>query len=51
MKQEHLYWNQSLQDNAIETLMLLLALVFLAYVIRLAFFEPDEPERPDEPAG
>lgn len=41
MKKELLYWNQPIQDNLIETLMLLLALGFLAYVIKLAFFDKD----------
>lgn len=55
MTKEPLYWNQSLQDNVIETLMLLLTLAFLAYVLKLAFFEPDGPDAschpypPDEP--
>lgn len=41
MKKDLLYWNQSFQDNLIETAMLLLTLGFLAYVIKLAFFEED----------
>ncbi|MDO5102876.1 MAG: hypothetical protein Q4D91_08280 [Lautropia sp.] len=44
MKKALLYWNQPIQDNLIETLMLLLTLGFLAYVIKLAFFEQDEDE-------
>lgn len=44
MKKEIFYWNQSVQDNVIETLMLVLTLVFLAYVIKLAFFEDDEAD-------
>lgn len=42
MKQEILYWNQSLRDNIIETVMLLLALGFLCYVVKLAFFDQDD---------
>lgn len=42
MKQEILYWNQSLRDNIIETVMLLLALWFLCYVVKLAFFDQDD---------
>ncbi|MDO5356097.1 MAG: hypothetical protein Q4E77_01200 [Conchiformibius sp.] len=41
-KTNPLYWNQSWQDNLTETLMLLAALLFLAYVVKLAFFEHDD---------
>ncbi|WP_019673079.1 hypothetical protein [Psychrobacter lutiphocae] len=40
MKQT-MYLNQSLADNAIETVLLVLVLVFLVYVIKIAFFEQD----------
>lgn len=42
MKKDLLYWNQSPRDNIIETAMLLLALFFLCYVIKLAFFDKDD---------
>lgn len=38
-KKELLYWNQSIHDNVLETLMLVMAVVFLCYVIKLAFFD------------
>lgn len=41
VKKEILYWNQSLNDNILETAMLLLAVVFLCYVVKLAFFDKD----------
>lgn len=44
MKTAPLYWNQPLADNLLETGMLLLTIVFLCYVIRLAFFERDDDE-------
>ncbi|WP_264755582.1 hypothetical protein [Psychrobacter sp. FDAARGOS_221] len=41
MKQT-MYLNQSLTDNVIETVLLVLALLFLVYVIKIAFFEQDD---------
>lgn len=41
MKKEVFYWNQSAHDNAVETAMLLLAVLFLCYVVKLAFFDDD----------
>ncbi|UOP04832.1 hypothetical protein [Conchiformibius kuhniae] len=40
---DKLYWHQAWQDNLIETLMIVLMLAFLAYVVKLAFFEDDLP--------
>lgn len=40
-KKEILYWNQSPADNLLETVMLVLALAFLCYVVKLAFFDQD----------
>ncbi|MDO4641103.1 MAG: hypothetical protein Q4A84_05295 [Neisseria sp.] len=42
MKKEIFYWNQSLHDNITETAMLLLAILFLCYVVKLAFFDKDD---------
>ena len=42
MKKEIFYWNQSQQDNALETVLLLLAVLFLCYVVKLAFFDKDD---------
>ncbi|MDO1508902.1 MULTISPECIES: hypothetical protein [Neisseria] len=42
MQKELLYWNQSIQENILETSMMLLTLLFLFYVIKLAFFEKDD---------
>lgn len=42
MKKEIFYWNQSPQDNVLETVLLLLAVLFLCYVVKLAFFDKDE---------
>ncbi|VEJ21372.1 hypothetical protein [Neisseria animaloris] len=42
MQKELLYWNQSIQENIFETSMMLLTLLFLFYVIKLAFFEKDD---------
>ncbi|WP_281256736.1 hypothetical protein [Neisseria iguanae] len=41
-KHELQYWNQPWQENLLETAMLLLVLIFLAYVVKLAFFESDD---------
>lgn len=42
MKQEIFYWNQGLHDNIIETSMMLLTVLFLCYVVKLAFFDKDD---------
>ncbi|WP_255351168.1 MULTISPECIES: hypothetical protein [Neisseria] len=42
MKKEILYWNQSPHDNMVETVMMLLTVLFLCYVVKLAFFDKDE---------
>ena len=34
-----MYLNQSVQDNIIETVLMVLVLAFLGYVIKLAFIE------------
>lgn len=39
---EKFYWNQSINDNIIETTMMILAVAFLCYVVKLAFFEDEE---------
>ncbi|MDO5056063.1 MAG: hypothetical protein Q4E06_01895 [Lautropia sp.] len=36
------FWNQPLGDNLIETALLVLALLFLGYVLRLAFFDHND---------
>ena len=41
---EKLYWHQPWQDNLIETLMIVLVLAFLAYVVKLAFFDRDDTD-------
>ncbi|MFC5921411.1 hypothetical protein ACFPVS_11955 [Neisseria weixii] len=41
MKKDIFYWNQNLYDNIVETVMLFLALLFLCYVVKLAFFDKD----------
>lgn len=43
---EKLYWHQPWQDNLIETLMIVLVLAFLAYVVKLAFFDRDDEDTP-----
>ena len=42
MNKELLYLNQSVQENIIETVLMVLILAFLCYVIKLAFFEKDD---------
>ena len=42
MNNEIFYWNQSPHDNLVETAMLLLAVLFLCYVVKLAFFDQDD---------
>lgn len=42
MNDKSFYWNQSLTDNLIESALLLLTLIFLGYVIKLAFFDRDD---------
>lgn len=42
MNKEIFYWNQSVHDNVVETVMLLLTVLFLCYVVKLAFFDKDE---------
>ncbi|VEF01528.1 hypothetical protein [Neisseria canis] len=42
MKKEILYWNQSVHDNILETVMMVLVIAFLYYVVKLAFFEKDD---------
>lgn len=42
MKKEILYWNQSVHDNILETVMMVLVIAFLCYVVKLAFFEKDD---------
>lgn len=37
-----MYLNQSVQDNIIETVLMVLVLTFLGYVIKLAFIEKDD---------
>jgi hypothetical protein len=37
-----MYLNQSVQDNIIETVLMVLVLAFLGYVIKLAFIEKDD---------
>lgn len=37
-----MYLNQSIQDNIIETVLMVLVLAFLGYVIKLAFIEKDD---------
>ena len=37
-----MYLNQSIQDNIIETVLMVLVLAFLGYVIKLAFLEKDD---------
>lgn len=39
MKKEMFYLNQPLSENLVETTLLLLTLLFLAYVVKLAFFD------------
>lgn len=41
-QQTPLYLNQPLSHNIIETILLVLCLLFLIYVIKLAFFD-DQP--------
>lgn len=42
MKKEILYWNQSVHDNILETVMMVLVIAFLCYVVKLTFFEKDD---------
>ena len=42
MEKTKLYWNQPLNENLIETAMLVLALCFLVYVVIRAFSERDD---------
>jgi hypothetical protein len=42
MNKELLYLNQSVQENIIETVLMVLVLAFLCYVIKLDFFEKDD---------
>ena len=42
MEKQIMYLNQSVQDNIIETALMVLVLVFLGYVIKLAFIEKDD---------
>lgn len=37
-----MYLNQSVQDNIIETVLMVLVLAFLGYVIKLACIEKDD---------
>ena len=39
MEKQIMYLNQSVQDNIIETVLMVLVLAFLGYVIKLAFIE------------
>lgn len=39
MNKETIYLNQSVSHNIIETILLVLCIVFLIYVIKLAFFD------------
>lgn len=41
MNQTPFYWNQPLADQLLETVLLVLAVAFLAWVLRLAFFDHD----------
>lgn len=41
-KEDVFYWNQSFADNLVETVMLVMTLVFLGWVIKLAFFDKDD---------
>ena len=42
MEIQIMYLNQSVQDNIIETVLMVLVLAFLGYVIKLAFLEKDD---------
>ena len=42
MEKQIMYLNQSVQDNIIETVLMVLVLAFLGYVIKLAFLEKDD---------
>lgn len=42
MDKQIMYLNQSVQDNIIETVLMVLVLAFLGYVIKLAFIERDD---------
>lgn len=42
MEKQIMYLNQSIQDNIIETVLMVLVLAFLGYVIKLAFLEKDD---------
>ncbi len=37
-----MYLNQSVRDNILETVLMVLVLTFLCYVIKLAFLEKDD---------
>jgi hypothetical protein len=42
VEKQIMYLNQSVQDNIIETVLMVLVLAFLGYVIKLAFLEKDD---------
>lgn len=42
MEKQIIYLNQSVQENIIETVLMVLVLAFLGYVIKLAFIEKDD---------
>ncbi|MFC2564923.1 MAG: hypothetical protein ACFNT6_09705 [Neisseria sp.] len=42
MEKQIMYLNQSVQDNILETVLMVLVLAFLCYVIKLAFIEKDD---------
>lgn len=42
MEKQIMYLNQSVQDNILETVLMVLVLAFLCYVIKLVFIEKDD---------
>ena len=42
MEKQIMYLNQSVQDNILETVLMVLVLAFLCYVIKLPFIEKDD---------
>ena len=42
MEKQIMYLNQSVQDNILETVLMVLVLAFLCYVIKLDFIEKDD---------
>lgn len=42
MEKQIMYLNQSVQDNILETVLMVLVLAFLCYVIKLTFIEKDD---------